>query len=220
MDTYEKLAYLEGYGHIAGVDEAGRGPLAGPVVAAALVFDREFLVAEQSGVLRGINDSKTLSALQRERFFVLLTTSPHVAWAVGQADMLEIDQLNILRATHQAMARALAALPAPPPDFAIVDGLPVPGLPCPSLAIVKGDGRSLSIAAASIIAKVTRDRLMEQAEAEWPGYGFARHKGYGTAAHLEALRSLGPTPLHRRSFAPVREVLSGIRPPEQLDFRF
>lgn len=206
MLAFEQDAWERGILRLAGVDEAGRGPLAGPVVAAALVFDREFLVAEQSGVLRGINDSKTLSALQRERFFVLLTTSPHVAWAVGQADMLEIDQLNILRATHQAMARALAALPAPPPDFAIVDGLPVPGLPCPSLAIVKGDGRSLSIAAASIIAKVTRDRIMLAFDARYPVYGFARHKGYGTSEHTRALLEHGPCPIHRRSFRPVQEA--------------
>ncbi len=207
MLAFEQDAWEKGRRRLAGVDEAGRGPLAGPVVAAALIFDRDFLIAEQFGLLRGIDDSKRLSALQRERFYKLLTGSPHVAWAVGQADPLEIDRINILRATHQAMARALAALPAPPPDFALVDGLPVPGLPCPSLAIVQGDARSLSIAAASIVAKVTRDRIMSAFDLQYPLYGFARHKGYGTSEHTRALLAHGPCPIHRRSFRPVQEAL-------------
>lgn len=191
---------------LAGVDEAGRGPLAGPVVAAALVFDRAFLEAEQYGRLQAINDSKSLSESQRDEGYLLLTGSCPCVFGVGVADVAEIDSLNILRATHLAMARALTVL-SPLPDFALVDGLPVPGLPCPSRAIVGGDGRSLSIAAASIIAKVTRDRLMRELDCQYPGYQFARHKGYGTRAHMEALLKLGPCPAHRRSFRPVQEAL-------------
>jgi ribonuclease HII len=127
-------------------------------------------------------------------------------FGVGVADVAEIDSLNILRATHLAMARALKAL-SPLPDFVLVDGLPVPGLPCPSRAIVGGDGRSLSIAAASIIAKVTRDRMMVELDGLYPGYQFARHKGYGTQIHMESLFKLGPCPAHRRSFRPVQEAL-------------
>ncbi len=206
MLQFERQFWEQGCVRLAGVDEAGRGPLAGPVVAAAVVFDRAFLEAEQYGVLLGIDDSKTLSESQREHFFALLTQSPHLATGVGSADVAEIDTLNILRATHLAMKRALLAL-APPPDFALVDGLPVQGLPCPSLAIVKGDARSLSIAAASIVAKVTRDRLMRELDRHYPAYGFAQHKGYGTRAHLQALLTEGPSPVHRRSFRPVREAM-------------
>ena len=209
---FERLAAADGFRLIAGVDEAGRGPLAGPVVAAAVILPVWPCPLP-------VNDSKQLTEHQRDRLFEGLLQLPGIQIGVGIVGAAEIDEINILRATHKAMRVALEQL-RPIADYALVDGLPVKGLPIPHRAIVKGDGRSQSIAAASIIAKVSRDRLMEQAEAEWPGYGFARHKGYGTAAHLEALRSLGPTPLHRRSFAPVREVLSGIRPPEQLDFRF
>ncbi len=191
---------------LAGVDEAGRGPLAGPVVAAALVFDRAFLEAESYGLLEAINDSKTLTESQRNESYALLTGPCHCIVGVGVADVAEIDSLNILRATHLAMARALNAL-SPLPDFVLVDGLPVPGLPCPSRAIVGGDGRSLSIAAASIIAKVTRDRMMVELDALYPGYQFARHKGYGTKIHMESLFKLGPSPAHRRSFRPVREAM-------------
>ena len=206
MLQFERQAWEQGYRRPAGVDEAGRGPLAGPVVAAALVFERTFLEAEQYGRLQGITDSKQLTVAQRERFFALLTACPHVAIGVGLADVEEIDALNILRATHLAMRRALAAL-APPPDFVLVDGLPVPDLPLPSLALIRGDSRSLSIAAASIIAKVTRDRRMCELDREYPDYGFARHKGYGTKVHTEALLRHGPTPLHRRSFRPVEDVI-------------
>jgi ribonuclease HII len=200
---------------VAGVDEAGRGPLAGPVVAVALVFERAFLEAELYGALDGITDSKRLTAAQRETFFALLTRRPEVTIGIGVAAVEEIDRLNILAATHVAMRRSLEAL-QPPCDFALVDGLPVAGLPCPSLAVIGGDARSLSIAAASIVAKVTRDRLMTELDGRFPGYGFARHKGYGTRAHTEALLRLGPTPAHRRSFRPVREVtrIRGTMPTE------
>lgn len=190
---------------MAGVDEAGRGPLAGPVVAAALVFDRSFLEAEQYARLKSVNDSKCLTSRERDSLFAVLTETCPCTYGVGIADVAEIDSLNILRATHLAMVRALAAL-MPVPDFALVDGLPVPGLPCPSLSIIQGDGRSLSIAAASIIAKVSRDRLMLALDQQYPQYGFSRHKGYGTRAHMKALLDYGPCPAHRHSFRPVQEA--------------
>jgi ribonuclease HII len=203
---FERQAWDRGIGRLAGVDEAGRGPLAGPVVAAAAILDRAFLESEQYGLLRDIDDSKTLSESQRESAFAFLTERAPMIFAVGVADVAEIDQLNILRATHLAMARALNAL-SPLPDLALVDGLPVKGLPCPSLAIVDGDARSLIIAAASIVAKVTRDRLMQTLDRQYPAYGFARHKGYGTKAHMQALFEFGPCPAHRRSFRPVQDAL-------------
>ena len=209
MLQFERQAWERGIVRLAGVDEAGRGPLAGPVVAAAVVFERAYLEAEQHGLLRDIDDSKTLSEAQRDSAFVLLTERCPMSMGVGLADVAEIDSLNILRATHLAMARALSALPRLP-ELALVDGLPVPGLPCPSQAIVGGDARSLIIAAASIIAKVTRDRLMRDLDRQYPVYGFAQHKGYGTWAHMQALLQHGPCPAHRRSFRPVRDAL-GIR---------
>jgi len=193
--TRERALRARGFFLVAGVDEAGRGPLAGPVVAAAVILPTGF-------TLDGLTDSKKVSAVRREKFFALLTTHPNTAWSTGQATVAEIDHLNILRATHLAMARAVSALPALP-DHALVDGLPVRDLPVPHTALVGGDALSLSIAAASIIAKVTRDRLMVALDAEYPQYGFARHKGYGVRQHLEALRHHGPCPVHRRSFAPV-----------------
>lgn len=205
MLQFERQLWDQGFARLAGVDEAGRGPLAGPVVAAALVFDRAFLEAEQFGRLQGVTDSKALTESQREEFYLLLSAHCPVSIGVGMAEVAEIDSINILRATHLAMARALQAL-SPPADFALVDGLPVSGLPCPSRAIVKGDARSLSIAAASIVAKVTRDRIMQQLDREYPHYGFARHKGYGTRTHMEALLEYGPSPVHRRSFRPVQDA--------------
>ena len=206
MLQFERQAWGQGVTRLAGVDEAGRGPLAGPVVAAAVVFDRVFLEAEQYGCLGSVNDSKMLTESQREALYARITGGWPCVFRVGVAGTDEIDRLNILRATHLAMARALAAI-SPAPDFALVDGLPVPGLPCPSLSVVHGDGRSLSIAAASIIAKVTRDRMMMELHQRYPEYGFARHKGYGTKVHLQALLELGPCPEHRRSFRPVQEAL-------------
>ena len=205
MLRYERQAWAAGFQKVAGVDEAGRGPLAGPVVAGAVLFNSDFLQAEEKGLLAGLTDSKKLSEARREYFFAILTTHSAVKFGVGQADVTEIDTHNILRATHLAMHRALAQLDFLP-DHALVDGLPVPGLPCPSTAIVGGDGLSLSIAAASVIAKVTRDRLMIEWDRQYPLYGFARHKGYGTKEHLEALRRYGPASCHRKSFAPVRQM--------------
>ena len=205
MLRFEQEAWRAGTLCIAGVDEAGCGPLAGPVVAAAIVFDRDFLEAEALRSLAGIDDSKKLPASRREFFHALLTSCPHARIGIASASVEEIDSLNILRATHLAMARALGQI-APPPDLALVDGLPVNGLPVPHRAIVGGDAASLSIAAASILAKVTRARLMVALAARHPEYGFDRHKGYGTKAHLDALRRHGPCPAHRRSFAPVAQL--------------
>ena len=205
MLRFEQEAWTGGLLHLAGVDEAGRGPLAGPVVAAAVAFDKDFLEAEADKSLAGLDDSKKLPAARREFFHALLSACPHARIGVASASVEEIDSLNILRATHLAMARAVAQL-APLPDLALVDGLPVQGLPVPHRAIVGGDAASLSIAAASVIAKVTRDRLMVQLSADYPDYGFERHKGYGTREHLDALRRLGPCPAHRKSFAPVAQL--------------
>ncbi len=178
--AFEQLWFARGFYRIAGIDEAGRGPLAGPVVAAAVILPPEFPAD-------GLNDSKKLSPQVREIAYQSLTQSPATHWAVGLADATEIDQLNILRATHLAMRRAVEALPGVAPDFVLIDGLPVPDFPIPQEALVKGDGRSLSIAAASIIAKVTRDRWMTEAARRFPEYGFERHKGYPTAEHLDCL---------------------------------
>ena len=195
---------LQGITCIAGVDEAGRGPLAGPVVAAAVVFPEAWLRDGLPEVLRGLNDSKQLSARQREDYFALLTGFSEVHYAIAEADAGRIDTINILQATHHAMNEALAAL-RPAPQHALVDGTRVKTLRFPQTPIVKGDSRSYSIAAASVLAKVTRDRAMEEFHARWPAYGFAEHKGYGTPQHLAAIAAHGPCPIHRRSFAPIRQ---------------
>ena len=196
--SYETALHARGLIHIAGVDEAGRGPLAGPVVAAAVIVPRGFSCP-------GLDDSKKLSASKRESLYQVLTQDPGVIWSVATAEREEIDRLNILRATHLAMRRAVEAL-ATRPDHCLIDGLPVRGFPIPHDAIIKGDGLSLSIAAASIIAKVTRDALMREIDREFPQFGFAKHQGYGTKAHLEALRNHGPCRHHRRSFQPVAQL--------------
>ena len=206
MLRFERQAWEAGHRRVAGVDEAGRGPLAGPVVAAALTFDRAFVLAEECGSLTGLTDSKQLTAAQRDFFYERLIASPAVEVGLGIADVEEIDRINILNATHLAMARALLSL-ANLPEHALVDGLFVPGLPCSSTPIVDGDAKSLSIAAASVIAKVTRDRMMKDLDRQYPGYGFAVHKGYGTKAHTQALLEHGPSPVHRRTFRPVRDII-------------
>lgn len=183
---------------VAGIDEAGRGPLAGPVAAAAVILPPDF-------ACKGLNDSKKLSASQRNHLYLTLTSDPEIHWACATASVEEIDSINILRATHLAMRRAADAL-HPPPDHCLIDGLPVPAFPWPHSAIVKGDSRSLSIAAASIIAKVTRDRIMLEIDAAFPHYGFAKHQGYGTRQHLQALHLHGPCRHHRRSFQPVSQL--------------
>ena len=194
----ERALRARGFLLVAGVDEAGRGPLAGPVVAAAVILPEDF-------ALDGLTDSKKVSAPKREKIYAILTATAEILWAVAEASVEEIDRLNILRATHLAMARAVQGLPSKP-DHALVDGLPVRGLPIDHTAVVEGDTLSLSIAAASIIAKVTRDRLMVELDTRFPQYGFARHKGYGVREHLEALRKHGPCPAHRRTFAPVAQT--------------
>ena len=187
-----------GYSIIAGIDEAGRGPLAGSVFASAVVLPAGFIP-------QGINDSKKLTPRVRERLHQQLTSEPDVLWSVAKKNAAEIDLLNILRATHAAM-RAAWELLEPRPDHVLIDGLPVPQFPCPQTALVGGDAISLSIAAASIIAKVERDREMEEMDRLYPEYGFAKHKGYPTAEHFAKLRSHGPCPIHRRSFAPVAQA--------------
>ena len=213
MLAHERRWWSTGLVRIAGIDEAGRGPLAGPVVAAAVTGPRETVEALFVSDWKKLTDSKRLSGKAREAFFASITGHADIAYGVGICSVAEIDSLNILRATHLAMARAVAAL-AVPPEMALVDGLPVKGLPVKSEAIVGGDGLSLLIAAASIIAKVTRDRIMVELDQQHPVYGFARHKGYGTAEHLAALRAHGPSPAHRLSFAPVSqsELFPGNQP--------
>lgn len=185
---------------IAGVDEAGRGPLAGPVVAAAVI-----LPLDVSELSLPVFDSKGLSAGEREELAKWIMAEPRIAVAIAFRSAACIDKINILRATHEAMREAVQSVQA---SFAMVDGLRVPEFPVPAEFIVKGDARSASIAAASIIAKTRRDKVMEELDVKYPGYGFASHKGYGTAAHLEALRRLGPCPEHRVTFAPVKDLLS------------
>jgi ribonuclease HII len=200
---HERRLWASGLTRVAGVDEAGRGPLAGPVVAAAVILPADWGRTGIEPGLRGLTDSKQLSPGQRERFFELLTTHPHVRFGLGKVEAAVIDRINILQATYQAMALALAQLD-PPPEHVLVDGRPVLGLAWPQTALVGGDALSYSIAAASVLAKVTRDRLMADYDRLYPAYGFARHKGYPTAQHLAALAAFGPCPIHRRSFAPLR----------------
>jgi len=197
---HERALQEQGIFFVAGVDEAGRGPLAGPVVAAAVIFPKS------SDPLPGLDDSKKLTARRRDLLYEHLTRAPCVLWAVSIQGPEVIDQINILQATHRAMREATLAL-SQTPGHVLIDGLPVPNFPLPHTALVKGDGRSQSIAAASIIAKVTRDRLMEAIDVNFPQYGFCRHKGYGTATHLAALQKHGPCPHHRRSFAPVAQTV-------------
>ena len=196
---HERTLRQQGWQRVAGIDEAGRGPLAGPVVAAAVVLPQDFHHTE-------LNDSKILTEQKRARLYDELTSRGEIHWALAVVEPEEIDRLNILQATHEAMRRAVAAL-VPDPDHALIDGLPVLPFPMPQTALVGGDGLSFSIAAASIIAKVTRDRIMVEMCARYPAYEFARHKGYGTALHLAKLRAHGPCPIHRKSFAPVAQAL-------------
>jgi ribonuclease HII len=199
--AHEDTLRARGLRFIAGVDEAGRGPLAGPVVAAAVILPAGFTHAE-------LNDSKQLNAGQREAIHAELTARGDILWAFAIVEVLEIDRFNILGATYLAMQRAVALL-ATVPEHVLIDGLPVKGFPHPQTALVKGDSLSFSIAAASVIAKVTRDRLMVEMDALHPGYDFAQHKGYGTPQHLEALKKNGPSPIHRRSFLPVQQAEFG-----------
>ena len=202
---YEKKLRAIGIIRIAGIDEAGRGALAGPVVAAAVVLPEKF----RHGKLK---DSKQLAPELREKIYRELISNLEITWAVGVVDHLEIDQINILRATHKAMRAAIQELVGPP-EHALIDGLPVSPFPFPQTAIVEGDCISLSIAAASVIAKVTRDMMMRDFCARFPEYCFSQHKGYGTELHLTKLHEHGPCPIHRRSFEPVAQpfrALAGV----------
>ena len=196
---YEKKLRSIGVAQIAGIDEAGRGALAGPVVAAAVVLPEKFRH-------RRLNDSKQLAPELREQIYSELVSDPQVRWTVGIVDSVEIDRINILRASHRAMRLAVEAL-IEPPDHVLIDGLPVIPFPLPQTAIIEGDCISLSIAAASVIAKVTRDRMMRDFCAHFPQYCFGQHKGYGTELHLLKLYEFGPCPIHRRSFEPVAQPL-------------
>jgi ribonuclease HII len=210
--SHERELWQQGITQVAGVDEAGCGPLAGPVVAAAVVFPRKWLEAGLCRRLRGLNDSKQLSGEQRENYFAVLKDHPEVRHAIGMVDVEMIDRINIRQAAWRAMQMALDQL-APRAEHVLVDGLRIKWLPYPQTALVQGDARSYSIAAASVLAKVTRDRLMLEFDQQYPGYGFADHKGYGTPQHLAAIAAKGPCAIHRRSFAPLRPVAEELELP-------
>ena len=196
---FERQTRSNGYQLVAGIDEAGRGPLAGPVVAAAVILPAGLLI-------KGVNDSKKLSPDTRERLFdIIMSQAVSVGIGMGSAEL--IDRINILQATRHAMLTAVSQL-APQPDYILIDGISTINTSIPQKTIKKGDSLSLSIAAASIIAKVTRDRLMRELDVIHPGYGFSGHKGYGSALHMEAIRRLGPSPVHRLTFGGVKEHLT------------
>jgi len=205
----ERRLVAVGIVRIAGVDEAGRGPLAGPVVAAAVVFPESIFHAGLPPGLAGLDDSKKLSPAARESFFERLLEWPELDHGIARVESELIDSLNILQATHLAMSQALSRLRRRP-EHVLIDGLPVPGIDRPQTALVRGDARSYSIAAASVLAKVTRDRIMLEYDRLYPAYGFARHKGYPTPEHVAALNRHGPCPIHRRSFEPVRAVAESL----------
>jgi ribonuclease HII len=203
--TLEKIKWDEEFSFVAGVDEVGRGPLAGPVVAAAVVFP-------QDAKIPAVDDSKKLNTKQLRELNDAIMQVDGIQYAIAEVDEVKIDEINILQATHLAMRLAVEKLDQV--DFLLVDGRPVPGLPVASLSVIKGDSKSASIAAASIIAKVYRDDLMCRYAEIYPGYAFEEHKGYGTKKHLEALQKQGVCKIHRRSFAPVRDIINP--PAEQL----
>lgn len=204
--AFETSLWACGKTHVAGLDEAGRGAWAGPVAAAAVILppDPEILTR-----LKGVRDSKQMTPLQRDQWAEIIRTEA-LAWGVGLAASEEIDALGIIAATRLAMQRALQALNATP-EHLLIDALRLPAIPCPQTALLKGDARSLSIAAASVLAKTSRDALMRQLDTCFPGYGFAAHKGYGTPAHRQAIARLGVSPQHRLTFAPCRPAL--LEPP-------
>lgn len=199
MTSYEREALGLGYSMIAGIDEAGRGPLAGPVVAAAAIIKPGHLIPY-------VDDSKKLLAPLRERLFDQITADPDIEYAVGIVDHEEIDRINIYQATKQAMNKAFFGLKNKP-DFLLIDAMKLESIDIPQKNIIRGDSLSHTIAVASIIAKVTRDKIMVHFDEQYPNYGFASHKGYTTKRHLEALEKYGPCPIHRRSFAPVKNPL-------------
>jgi ribonuclease HII len=203
--SHESGLWRQGLTHVAGVDEAGCGPLAGPVVAAAVVFPCAWLEAGLYRKLRGLNDSKQLTEEEREKYFAVITGCPDLRYAVAMADVETIDRLNIRQAAWRAMQIALDQLD-PRPEHVLVDGLRIKWLPYAHTPLIDGDCKSYSIAAASVLAKVTRDRIMVEFDKQYPGYGFAEHKGYSTPGHYSAIQKLGACPIHRRSFAPFRPV--------------
>ncbi|MBM4380250.1 MAG: ribonuclease HII [Deltaproteobacteria bacterium] len=207
---FEEELWTAGHLHVAGVDEAGMAPLAGPVVAAAVILPRGFKPV-------GLDDSKKILDPARREALAAEVRANAVAWAVGRSEVEEIDRINIYHAGLQAMRRAVVGLGVPP-DFVLVDARTVPGCPAPQRGIIQGDALSLSIAAASVIAKTTRDALMAELDGRYPGYGLASHKGYPTPQHFAALKQLGASPIHRRSFGPVREAL-GLGPVQGSLFR-
>ncbi|HOK08984.1 MAG TPA: ribonuclease HII [Candidatus Hydrogenedens sp.] len=198
---FEKKGREQGFSFIAGVDEAGRGPLAGPIVAVAVVLHSE---------VEGIDDSKKLTERKREELFDILMSGEHEI-GIAIINNKEIDRIGIQEANYRAMAESILKLKIKP-DLVLVDGYNLKGLPCQAWKIIKGDQRSASIGAASIIAKVTRDKIMKEYDKEYPGYGFAKHKGYGTKEHLLAIEKLGPSPIHRLSFAPFVDMSESLLP--------
>lgn len=188
---YERRAVSNGFAAVCGIDEAGRGPLAGPVYAASVILPMDCEI-------EGLNDSKKVSEKKREQLFDVIREKA-VAYGIGSASAREIDEINILQATFLAMKRAYEAMNCPA-DWALIDGNRMPNLPIPGETVIKGDAQSASIAAASILAKVSRDRILRELDAQYPQYGFAKHKGYGTKAHYEAIKAYGLLPEHRRSF--------------------
>jgi ribonuclease HII len=200
---FERECLQRGLSRIAGADEAGRGPLAGPVVAAVVCLPCDWIENGLPRKLQGLNDSKQLSESDRERFFTFLTTHPAVSYGVSLIDVEVIDTINILQASLRAMSEALLQL-APIPEHALVDGPHIFSIRCPQTPIIDGDAKSFTIAAASVIAKVTRDRLMTEYDTLYPEYGFKDHKGYSTPQHLAAIERHGACPIHRRSFSPFR----------------
>ena len=203
--SYERELWQKGIAFVAGVDEAGCGPLAGPVVSAAVMFPSSWAEAGLYSKLRGLNDSKQLDEEQREKFFNIITAHTEIRHAITIVDVEMIDRINIRQAAWRGMNLSLDQL-SPKPEHVLVDGLKISWLPYQQTALVEGDAKSYSIAAASVLAKVTRDRLMRDYDKQFPGYGFADHKGYATPQHYAAITSLGPCPIHRRSFAPFRTV--------------
>jgi ribonuclease HII len=203
--VHERELWSSGTRWLAGVDEAGCGPLAGPVVAAAVMFPAQWCEDGLDSALRGLNDSKQLKEAQRDSFYEVLMSHPDIQRAISVVDVEMIDRINIRQAAWRGMQQALDRL-EPRPQHVLVDGLKIKWLPYAQTALVQGDAKSYSIAAASVLAKVTRDRLMRDYDRLFPGYGFAEHKGYGTPQHYEAIKRLGPCPIHRRTFAPFRPV--------------
>jgi len=210
MLKFENEFWDKKFAHIAGIDEVGRGPLAGPVVAAGVIFPANY------DKIPIVDDSKKLSQKRRDAIYELILNDKNIIYTISEISVEQIDKLNILRASQLAMKEVILKLNKA--DIALIDGLPVPDFPLKNKSIIKGDSKSASIAAASILAKVYRDKLMMKYDAIYPGYNFIKNMGYGTKEHLQALKKRGVTPIHRKSFAPVRRIIHP--PPEQLNFVF